>query len=128
MNRFQQLLNDNLPPDLVSRLPADLPDMRTIQARLNGLNQAEISARFSAALAEVDQQKVAEFNQAIAGYARRKGIRVPQTENGANTSDMALALAGMMRGGNGLVMLLSLLRDPRIAAVMVPFIRKLLKA
>ena len=128
MSRFQQLLTNNLPPELLARLPADLPDMRTIQTRLNSLSQAEISARFSAALAEVDQQKVAEFNQAISGYARKKGLRVPQTENGANTSDMALALAGMMRGGNGLVALLSLLRDPRIAAVMVPFIRRLLKA
>jgi len=127
VSRFQRILSDNLPPELVSRLPADMPNLRDVQASLNGLSQAEIAARLKVALSELDEQKVADFNQAISGFARSKGVRVPQAN--AVSPDMALVLAGMLRGGNGGILgLVAMLRDPRIAAVLLPFLRRLLKA
>jgi hypothetical protein len=101
--------------------------VRVIQSRLSGLSQAEVAARLSAAISELDKQKVDDFNQAISSYARRNGIRMPNSGGSVSTPETALMLAGMLKGGTGMTGFISLLKDPRIAAVVIPVLRRTLR-
>jgi stage V sporulation protein SpoVS len=150
MENFKRIASKKVPPEILSSAPS----LAHLQQVVRGMSREEISVSARKTLASMDQAKLAEFGTLLQKQMAKQGKTLPPGVSQGNVSEIADMLAGMMKNGNadlkqafanpavqesvkgvalarlamgrfGLIAML--LRDPRMASVVAPVLRGLLR-
>jgi hypothetical protein len=81
-----------------------MPDVAEVKAAVDKLSPEELQSAAQEALEKVPANQRAEFGQAIQSYANNSGgqVQVPSGVASGNTTDLASAVSGLLKGGGGL--------------------------
>lgn len=88
--------------DLQKIFPNGVPGIAAIQYRIEQLSQEELSARITASVGNLDQERLSAFGQKIADYGAQHGIDIPDEVRSGDPRAIGQLLARTAKSEKGI--------------------------